>query len=99
MSSNKDDGRWKFVTRKKIVIRRNSWRAHEGATKISDGKKGAMKQVEKPPKEDVSHGHHQPRLASLFEFFPKGYFDRVKKIESSFVVTSHQEIATGELSA
>ncbi|KAL3522348.1 hypothetical protein ACH5RR_015182 [Cinchona calisaya] len=38
-------------------------------------------------------------MASLFEFFPKGYFGQVNKIESSFVVTSHQEIATGELSA
>ncbi|KAL3534887.1 hypothetical protein ACH5RR_003348 [Cinchona calisaya] len=96
VSSNKDDEGWKLVTRKKKAI---SWRAHERATKIPDGKQGAMKQVNKSLKEDVSHGDHRPRLTSLFEFFPKGYFGKVNKIESSFMVTSHQEMVTGEISA
>ncbi|KAL3509999.1 hypothetical protein ACH5RR_029400 [Cinchona calisaya] len=55
-----------------------------------------MKQVKKPLKEDVSHSHHRPCLTSLFEFFPKGYFGQVDKIESSFMVTSHQEIGISE---
>ncbi|KAL3504461.1 hypothetical protein ACH5RR_034302 [Cinchona calisaya] len=99
LSSNKDDEGWKLVTKKKKVMRRGSWKAHERTIKIPDGKQGAMKLVKKHPKEDMSHGHHRPRLASLFEFFPKGYFGQVNKIESSFLVTSHQEIATGELSS
>ncbi|KAL3524862.1 hypothetical protein ACH5RR_013234 [Cinchona calisaya] len=78
---------------------KDSWKARERATKISDGKKGTMKQVKKPPKEDASHDHYRPCLASLFEFFPKGYFGQVNKIASSFMVISRQEIATGELSA
>ncbi|KAL3506358.1 hypothetical protein ACH5RR_031740 [Cinchona calisaya] len=99
MSSNKDDEGWKLVTRKKKVMRKDSWRAHERAIKIPDGKQGAMKQVKKPPKEDGSQGHHRPRLESLFEFFPKGYFGQINKIESSFMVTSHQEIIMEKLSA
>ncbi|KAL3502901.1 hypothetical protein ACH5RR_037350 [Cinchona calisaya] len=98
MSSNKKDEGWKLITRKKKVMRKDSWRAHERAIKILDGKQGAMKQVEKSPKEDGNHGHHRLHLVSLFEFFPKGYFDQINKIVSSFMVTSHQEIAMGELS-
>ncbi|KAL3535253.1 hypothetical protein ACH5RR_003714 [Cinchona calisaya] len=66
VSSNKDDEGWKLVTRKKKSMRRNSWRAYERATKIADGKQGAVKQVKKPLKEDASHDHHRPCLTSLF---------------------------------
>ncbi|KAL3533320.1 hypothetical protein ACH5RR_006841 [Cinchona calisaya] len=83
----------------KKAMRRNSRRAHEKATKIRDGKQEAMKQVKKPLKEDVNHGHHRPCLTSLFEFFPKGYFGQENKMDSSFMLTSHQTIAIGELSA
>ncbi|KAL3510082.1 hypothetical protein ACH5RR_029483 [Cinchona calisaya] len=94
VDSNKNDKRWKLVTKMKKAMGRNSWRAHERAIKIPDGNQGAVKQVKKPVKEDISHGHYQPHLTSLFEFFPKGYFGQVNKIESSFMATSHQEIAT-----
>ncbi|KAL3504131.1 hypothetical protein ACH5RR_033972 [Cinchona calisaya] len=78
-SSNKDNERWKLVTRRKKVMRKSSWRAHERATKALDGKQGAMKKVKKPSEEDVGHGHHQPSLASLYKFFPNVYFGQNTK--------------------
>ncbi|KAL3513376.1 hypothetical protein ACH5RR_026093 [Cinchona calisaya] len=95
VSPNKDDEGWKLMTRKKKAIRRNSWLAHERATKIPDGNQGAMKQIKNLLKEDVSHGYHRQCLTSLFEFFAKGYFGQVNKIDSSFMMTSHQEITIG----
>ncbi|KAL3515953.1 hypothetical protein ACH5RR_022855 [Cinchona calisaya] len=98
VNSNKGNEGWMLVTRRKKVMKRGSWRAHERATNVPDGKQGAVKQVKKSPKEDVGHCYHQPHLVFLFKFFPKNYFGQVNKIQSSFMATSHQEIAIGELS-
>ncbi|KAL3507518.1 hypothetical protein ACH5RR_032900 [Cinchona calisaya] len=56
--ANEDDEGWKLVTRRKKVVRKDSWKAHERAERVPDNKQGARKQVKKLFKEDMGHGYH-----------------------------------------